>query len=127
MIAIVKKLLLLLTFLPLLKAQAGDFRYLTFEMKDGVKTSVDVSSLTLTINDRILTVASKSFAISNLNRMYFSASDETTTGIELLTSELLDEAVEVYDLKGHKVQKNKIKNGVYVVKTKERIFKLVKK
>lgn len=127
MIAIVKKLLLLLTFLPLLKAQAGDFRYLTFEMKDGVKTSVDVSLLTLTINDRILTVASKSFAISNLNRMYFSASDETTTGIELLTSELLDEAVEVYDLKGHKVQKNKIKNGVYVVKTKERIFKLVKK
>lgn len=127
MIAIVKKLLLLLTFLPLLKAQAGDFRYLTFEMKDGVKTSVDVSSLALTINDRILTVASKSFAISNLNRMYFSASDETTTGIELLTSELLDEAVEVYDLKGHKVQKNKIKNGVYVVKTKERIFKLVKK
>lgn len=127
MIAIVKKLLLLLTFLPLLKAQAGDFRYLTFEMKDGVKTSVDVSLLTLTINDRILTVASRSFAISNLNRMYFSASDETTTGIELLTSELLDEAVEVYDLKGHKVQKNKIKNGVYVVKTKERIFKLVKK
>ena len=46
-----KKIILFLTMLVGgLTAQAEDYTYLTFETTDGAKTSVDVSSLPVTIN-----------------------------------------------------------------------------
>ena len=123
-----KKILLLLTILVgTLTAQAGDYTYLTFESTDGAKVSVDVSSLPVTINldNSTLTIGNQTFVLADLSKMYFSTSDETTTGIKEITSATLDEATDIYDLQGHKVTKEQMKKGVYNVKTNNRTYKMV--
>ena len=122
-----KKMLMLLLMMSVSTqmVQAGVYHYLTFERTDGEKVSIDVSSLTLAIDGNTLTAGSESFVIGDLAKMYFSASDETTvTGIDTY---LLEEASEIYDLKGNRVSKLQAKDGVYVVKTKDGNYKLVKK
>ena len=108
-----------------LTVQAENYAYLTFETTDGAKASVAVSSLTLTINGSVLTVGSQTFTLSNLSKMYFSASDETATGIEEITSATLDAAAEIYDLQGHKVSKDQMRKGVYIVKSSNRTYKMI--
>jgi hypothetical protein len=121
-----KKIILLLTVLAgALTAQAGDYTYLTFETTDGAKASVAVEGLALSISGTTLTAGSQQFILSNLSKMYFSTSDETTTGIEEITSATLDEVTDIYDLQGHKVSKEQMKKGVYIMKTKNRTYKMV--
>ena len=122
-----KKLFLFLTILVgTLTAQAEDYTYLTFETTDGAKASVAVADLTLTISGTTLTAGTQSFTLSNLSKMYFSNTDETT-GIEAITSATLDEDTDIYDLQGHKVTKAQMQKGVYIVKTKNRTYKIVMK
>ena len=121
-----KKILLLLTILVgTLTAPAEEYSYLTFETTDGAKASVSVSDLTLSISGTTLTAGTQSFTLSNLSKMYFSTTDESTTGIEEITSATLDEATDIYDLQGHKVTKEQMRRGVYIVKTKQRTYKMV--
>ena len=122
-----KKFFLFLTILVgTLTAQAEDYTYLTFETTDGAKASVAVADLTLTISGTTLTAGTQSFTLSNLSKMYFSNTDETT-GIETITSATLDEDTDIYDLQGHKVTKAQMQKGVYIVKTKNRTYKIVMK
>jgi hypothetical protein len=122
-----KKFFLLLTILVgTLTAQAEDYTYLTFETTDGAKASVAVADLTLAISGTTLTAGTQSFTLSNLSKMYFSNTDETT-GIEAITSATLDEDTDIYDLQGHKVTKAQMQKGVYIVKTKNRTYKIVMK
>ena len=102
------------------------YNFLTFEMTDGAKVSVAISSLTLTINGNTLTAGSQTFTLSNLSMMYFSNTDETT-GIEETTSATLEEAAEIYDLQGHRIAKEQMTKGVYIVKTKSKTQKIVVK
>lgn len=121
-----KKLFLLLTVLvTTLTVQAEDYTYLTFETTDGAKASVSVENLTLTINGTTLTAGSQQFTLSNLSKMYFSTSDETATGIEEINSAAIEEATDIYDLQGHKVSKEQMRKGVYIVKTNSRTYKMV--
>ena len=110
-----------------LTVQADDYAYLTFETTDGAKASVAVSSLTLTISGSTLTAGSQTFTLSNLCKMYFSASDESATGIEEITAATLDEAAEIYDLQGHKVSKDQMRKGIYIVKSSNRTYKMIVK
>ena len=103
------------------------YTYLTFETTDGAKASVPVESLTLTISGNTLTADSQTFILSNLSRMYFSMTDETVSGIEEITSATLDEATDIYDLQGHKVSKEQMRKGIYVVKTKNKTYKMIVK
>lgn len=122
-----KKILLsFLVAMGALTTQAADYPYLTFETTDGAKTSVTVSSLTLTISGTTLTAGSQSFTLSNLKKMYFSTSDETTTGIQPLLDTTNDVSA-IYDLKGNKVEKSQMKKGAYIVKTKQGTYNLVVK
>lgn len=105
---------------------AEEYPYLTFELTDGTKASVSTASLTLTINGTTLTTGSQSFTLTNLSKMYFSTSAESTS-IETITSATLDEATDIYDLQGHKVTKDQMKKGVYIVKTKEKTYKIAVK
>ena len=121
-----------MTLVGTLTAQADDYTYLTFETTDGAKASVAVSDLTLTISGTTLTAGSQTFTLSNLSKMYFSTSDESTTGIEEITSAAMDETTEIYDLSGKKIVNGKLSNsklphGVYIVKTKSKTFKMVVK
>ena len=124
-----KKFLLLLTVLVgTLKAQAGDYTYLTFETTDGAKASVAVEGLSLTISGTTLTAGSQQFMLSNLSKMYFSTSDETT-GIsdELRVNSEEFATATFYDLQGRKVDKSQLSKGVYIVKTKNRTYKMAVK
>ena len=113
--------------------QADDYAYLVFETTDGAKASVSVEGLTLTISGTTLTVGTQSFTLSNLSKMYFSASDETT-GIKPLTISPEGERSEafpregldgvIYDLQGHKVTKEQMRKGVYVVRTNGKTYKV---
>ena len=108
-----------------LTAQADNYTYLTFDTTDGARASVAVENLTLTISGTTLTAGSQQFTLSNLSKMYFSTADETTTGIEEVTAATLDEATDIYDLQGHKISKEQMRKGVYIVKTKNRTYKMV--
>ena len=120
-----KKIVLFMTMLVgTLTAQASDYTYLTFETTDGAKASVSVSNLTLSISGTTLTAGTQSFTLSNLSKMYFSNTDETT-GISEVMKANLDEATEIYNLQGHKVSKDQMRRGVYVIKTKQGTYKMV--
>ena len=121
-----KIVLLLMTLVGALAVQAEDtYTYLTFETTDGTKASVAIESLTLSINGTTLTAGTQQFTLSNLSKMYFSTTDESTTGIESISIESLDEATDIYDLQGHKVTKEQMRRGVYIVKTKSKTYKIV--
>lgn len=123
-----KKLLLICLILcaGLTATHAEDYPYLTFELTDGTKASVPTASLTLTINGTTLTTGSQSFELTNLSKMYFSTSN-MSTGIETISSATIDEATDIYDLQGHKVTKAQMKKGVYIVKTKDKTYKIAVK
>ena len=107
---------------------AGDYSYLTFELTDGTKASVSISQLSLTVNGTTLTAGSQSFTLTNLAKMYFSATDESsTTGISSADIIGNDDITDIYDLQGHKVTKDQMKKGVYIVKTKDRTYKIAVK
>ena len=110
-----KYFLLALLMTCTLSVLADDYPYLTFENSDGTKTSVSSASLTITIADGKLKVGSQSFELSDLSKMYFSATDVTNGIEELLIS--LDNTAEIYDLQGRKVTRDQMRRGVYVIKT----------
>ena len=112
-----------------LPTKAASYPYLTFELTDGTKVSVSVSSLTLSVNGNTLKAGSQTFTISNLTKMYFSSTDETSgaTAIEELTADDL-EGKEIYDLNGHKLPSDaQLPRGVYIVKSKNKTCKIVVK
>ena len=110
-----------------LAMQAADYPYLTFETTDGNKISVSTESLTLTVSGTTLTAGNQSFTLVNLSKMYFSTSDESTTGISETLAVDLNEVTDIYDLKGNKVSKSQMRKGVYVVKTNQGTFKMTVK
>lgn len=121
-----RNLLFLFVAMSTLSLHAEDYTYLTFETIDGAKTSVPATSLTLTISGTTLTVGDQSFTLSNLSKMYFSASNETT-GVNTLTLDDWNTVTDIYDLKGQKISKSEMKNGVYIVKTQKGTFKVAVK
>lgn len=135
-----KFFLLLVALIGAFTAQAGTYAYLTFETTDGAKVSVPVEALSLTVSGNTLTAGSQAFVLANLAKMYFTETDESaTTGIESMVNGLwtIDNATEIYDLQGKKVKNGKLSNGklsnsqlpkgAYIVKTKEKTYKLIVK
>ena len=118
--------LLFMTLALTLLSYANGYTFLTFETTDGEKASVAVESLTLTISGTTLTTGSESFTLSNLSKMYFSNTDETTS-IREITDAALEEAVIIYDLQGHKVSKEQMRKGAYIISTKDKTYKIVVK
>ena len=119
-----------------LSAHAGEYTFITFELNDGTKASVPVTSLTMTISGNTLKAGSETFVLTNLSKMYFTTTSETTTGIEsidnLSIDRLLSKDDEVYDLSGKRVLSGtssnaKLKRGVYIIKSKEGISKIAVK
>ena len=110
-------------------AMADDFHYLTLETTDGAKASVEINSLSMTINGATLVAGNQTFVLSNLSRMYFSVSDETSsaTGIRQLDNLNSQDILAVYDLQGHKISKEQMKKGVYIVKTQAGTYKIASK
>ena len=124
------KKLLFTTLITLgtLQAQAYDYPYLVFQNTEGTTTVIAVESLSITISDGQLVATNadgtQSFALTDLSKMYFSATDETAEGIEGVNAATLDEVTDIYDLQGRKVADKQMNSGIYVMKTKKGIFKV---
>ena len=124
-----KKLFLtLLTAAAIITAQAADYQYLTFEMTDGTKASVEAANLSLTFDGTTLKVGTETFVLTNLAKMYFSTNNQTTGISQIDNGELkIDNFTEIFDLKGNKVSKDQMRKGIYIVKTKNGTAKLTVK
>lgn len=127
-----KKLLwTVLVLAGMLPTRAEEYGYLTFELTDGAKASVSVESLTLTFEGATLKVGQETFKVSNLSKMYFSTTDETTGTPDAIDDVKTDDGAwddgEIYDLNGRRVTRDQMRKGVYIVKTKERTCKMVVK
>ena len=111
-----------------LTTMANDYPYLTFETADGKKTSVSTTSLTISFQDGKLMAGSMELTLNDLNKMYFSTTDETT-GIETISiDEELDlSTMPIYDLQGRLIPSSQAKKGVYIIKTKNGAKKVVLK
>ena len=122
-----KKLLLLTALMGTLTALAVDYPYLTIELTDGTKASISVSSnVPLNFDGTTLTIGSESFTLTNLSKMYFSTTSETTGIAEAQT--ISDDEVEaIYDLSGHQVTKEQMRRGVYIIKTRKGTSKVTVK
>lgn len=114
-----------------LTAHAVDYPYLTFVLTDGSKASVSVASdVALTFSGQTLTIGTeKEFALTNLSQMYFSTTDETqgATGISETLATGLDDATEIYDLRGNRVSREQMRRDVYIIKTKNGTSKVAVK
>lgn len=120
-----KLLLTLLTTAAMVTASAADYQYLTFEMTDGTKASVEAENLSLIFDGTTLKVGKESFTLTNLKKMYFSTGDETSGISQIENGELkFDNSTEFFDLKGNRVSKDQIRKGIYIVKTKNGTAKL---
>lgn len=132
-VSIMKKIaIVFLLLVSALTTSAEGLPYLTFELTDGSKVSVDVTQLTLAISGNTLKAGSLSFTLTNLSKMYFSNTNETTTGIEDVDEQALSDfsIAEVYDLNGRRIlngssMKGRLPQGVYIVKTREKTYKMM--
>ena len=121
-------LLFLMAMMGTMGMKAADYSYLTFELTDGTKASVSVSSdVAMTFSGSTLTIGSETFTLTNLSKMYFSTSDETTTGISAMETPDSNEIEAIYNLQGHKVSRDQMQRGVYIVKTKKGTSKITVK
>ena len=105
----------------------NSYTYLTFETTDGARISVPASQLKMTIRGNTLSTGEQTFTLANLSKMYFTATDETTTSISTATAATIDEATEIYDLNGRRIDNRNLPKGVYIVKTKDRTYKMTVK
>ena len=71
---LLKKMGMVVTFALLsTSAMADDFHYLTFETTDGAKVSVEISSLTISIDGATLMAGNQTFVLSNQPASLFPA------------------------------------------------------
>ena len=64
-------------------AHAEDFTHLTFVSVDGDKVSIPIENLQISFSGSTLSAGDNSFELVNLDKMYFSSSDETSLINEL--------------------------------------------
>jgi len=130
-----RKLFLLWMLLTGLSASAYDYPYLAFKTTDGTVQTVSVESLKLTIADGVLTATngdgSKTFTISDLSKMYFSADESGVTGIKQVTTSATE--VKVYSLSGMQMgsyrsvaeARTALKSGLYVIVEEGKSYKMI--
>ena len=106
-----------------ISVHAADYTYLTLVEQDGTKTSLTAAGLTITFSDGNLvatnstTSESKTISLSNLASMNFSTSNETTTGIQSISIDILDTETVIYDLSGRQIPSgSSLSKGLYVIK-----------
>lgn len=129
-----KLVLLLITVCFVGSARAFDYPYLTFQTSDGARISLSATSLICRVGEGNLIVSnsdlSEIFVLSNLSKMYFSTSAETTgvSSAEVETSG----KVEVFTLSGISLgrfpdaddARKHLRPGIYVVRTSQGVHKI---
>lgn len=129
-----KLVLLLITVCFVSSVRAFDYPYLTFQTSDGARISLSATSLICRVDEDNLIVTnsdlSEIFVLSNLSKMYFSTSAETT-GVNSVEVETSTE-VEVFTLSGISLgrfsdaddARKHLRPGIYVVRTSQGVHKI---
>ena len=112
---------LFLVCVLLLKAQNS---YLTLEMRDGSKLSIPVSMQKLVFSGDTLNIDNKSLPLSSICKICFSNIDESSD-IESIYKDDINNIIDYYDLQGHRLTKEWLKKGIYIVRTKRSSNKMV--
>ena len=131
-----KKLVLTpLITLGTLQVQAYEYPYLVFQNTEGTTIAFAVESLTITISEGKLVAknaeGTQSFSLGDLSKMYFTRQADLTGISDTDTSE--DEIVEVFTTGGIKLgkylnineAKSSLKPGLYILKSKQKSYKIV--
>jgi len=107
---------------------ADDYDYLVFTLTDGSAQSITAEGLSLKFNNGNLTAKSGTstltLSLTSLKKMEFSK--DGTSGIEAVERSKgdIDSSSEIYDLQGRRVTKEQMRKGIYIVKDKNRTYKV---
>ena len=121
-----KKRLLTMSVLAALSGHlmADEFGYMVFTLNDGTMKSITASGLTLSFTDGNLSAKSGNneltIPLNSLKVMAFSKNCVTAIGDTMA----YDDSEEIYDLQGHRVTRAEMRKGVYIIKTKNRTYKV---
>lgn len=105
-------------------AHAGDYSYLTFETLNGHKASVPSAGLQVNIQDQSLTAGERTFVLSNLAKMYFTATD-MTSGVSDIMADDIENGSEIYDLSGKRLNGEPSQKGVYLIRNNSTTYKVI--
>ena len=117
-----------------LAVQAADYQYLTIVKNDGSALSLTAIGLTISYDNGQMKATNgtetATLQLSEVSRMYFSNTQETTAISDIDSLEDDSEAI-VYDLSGRKmaegipsVLKTQLRKGVYLFKQKGKTTKI---
>ena len=121
-----KKRLLTMSVLAALSGHlmADEFGYMVFTLNDGTMKSITANGLTLSFTDGNLSAKSGNneltIPLNSLKVMAFSKNGVTAIGDTMAN----DDSEEIYDLQGHRVTRAEMRKGVYIIKTKNRTYKV---
>ena len=121
-----KKRLLTMSVLAALSGHlmADEFGYMVFTLNDGTMKSITASGLTLSFTDGNLSAKSGNneltIPLNSLKVMAFSKNGVTAIGDTMAD----DDSEEIYDLQGHRVTRAEMRKGVYIIKTKNKTYKV---
>lgn len=116
------------------RVMADEYPYLTFEQTDGTITTIAATGTTITFNNGNLIASqdgeTKTIALTDLNKMYFSA---TSAVRNMFTEEESDYVI--YSIEGCKIGTYKnlsdaqaiLSHGIYVVKKSGNTYKTIMK
>ena len=121
-----KKRLLSMSVLAALSVHlmADEYGYMVFTLNDGTTQSIAANGLSLSFAGGNMTAKNGTEALTislnSLNAMEFSKNG--VTGIN--DAMTVDNSEEIYDLQGHRVTRAEMRKGVYIIKTKNRTYKV---
>ena len=116
------------------RVMADEYPYLTFEQTDGTITTIAATGTTITFNNGNLIASqdgeTKTIALTDLNKMYFSA---TSAVRNMFAEEESD--YDIYSIEGCKIGTYKnlsdaqaiLSQGIYVVKKSGKTYKTLMK
>lgn len=103
---------------------ADDYGYMVFTLTDGTTKVIASNGLNMSLADGSLTAKSGgdelTIPLNSLKAMAFSKG--ATTVIDASVTD--DGTEEIYDLQGHRVTRAQMRKGVYIIKTKNRTYKV---
>ena len=103
---------------------ADEYGYMVFTLNDGTTQSIAANGLSLSFAGGNMTAKNGTEALTislnSLNAMAFSKNGATAINNAMTD----DDSEDIYDLQGHRVTRAEMRKGVYIIKTKNRTYKV---
>ena len=123
-----RKRIIILSLLAAISGQilAEEYGFMVFTLNDGSTQSIPAKELSMSFTGGNLTAKSGTstltIPLTDLKSMVFS--NDEASGIGQVDSKTTDNVTGIYNLQGHKVSKELLRKGVYMVKTQNGTHKM---